>query len=186
MNAVVQSIRMLAVLSLLTGLAYPLVVTGLSKALFSDQANGSLVVIDGKPVGSVLVGQSFSSDGYFWPRPSAVGYNPLPSGGSNCGPTSAQLRDSIASRAARLGAPAPVIPADLMHASGSGLDPHISPEAALFQIDRISAARGLHGVRRQEVRQLVERHIEPRQFGMLGEPRVNVLMLNLALDSLLR
>jgi K+-transporting ATPase ATPase C chain len=140
-------------------------------------------------VGSELIGQANADDGYFWPRPSAVNYSPLPSGGSNLGPTSSALQASVAEHAAGLRAahhlPASAaLPSDLLFASGSGLDPHISPEAARLQIDRVAQARQFTAAQRAQLAALVERSIEPPQFGLLGQPRVNVLKLNLALDAL--
>jgi potassium-transporting ATPase KdpC subunit len=185
MKTVWISIRMLAVLSVLTGLIYPLLMTGMAQTLLPHQANGSMIIENGGTVGSALIGQVFTSDKYFWGRPSAVGYNPLPSSGTNLGPTSAALRDSIDARAARLGSPVVTVPSDLLASSGSGLDPHISPGAAFYQIDRILIARGQDITARTRLETLIRRHTEPPQFGFLGEPRVNVLQLNLALDSLI-
>ena len=186
MKTVWQSIRMLAVLSVLTGLVYPLAMTGIAQALFWREANGSLVVVNDAAIGSELVGQPFTSVRYFWPRPSALGYNPLLSAGTNLGPASKVLRDSVAARAARLGAPVATVPSDLLLASGSGLDPHISPEAAEFQVARVLSARGMPVSRRNELQTLIQTHTELPQFGIFGEPRVNVLLLNLALDSLMQ
>jgi len=178
----------LGLLTLLTGLVYPLVVTGLAQVLFPRQANGSLIVQNGKAVGSELIGQPFDDAKFFWGRPSATSpypYNAGSSSGSNLGPTNPDLEKAVkerveALRAADPGNSAPV-PVDLVTASGSGLDPHISPAAAFYQVSRVARARGLDvGL----VRQLVERHIQGRQMGILGEPRVNVLQINLALDHL--
>jgi potassium-transporting ATPase KdpC subunit len=185
MKTVWISIRMLALLSVLTGLIYPLLMTGVAQTLFPHKANGSMIDQHGQPLGSALIGQAFTSDKYFWPRPSAVGYNPLPSGGTNLGPTSAALRDSVMARAARFGEPIAAVPSDLLETSGSGLDPHISPEAALFQIRRILEARGWGLTGHSDLETLVRCHTEAPQFGFLGELRVNVLELNLALDSLI-
>ncbi|MCX6834970.1 MAG: potassium-transporting ATPase subunit KdpC [candidate division Zixibacteria bacterium] len=185
MKTVWISIRVFAVLSILTGLIYPLMMTGVAQVLFPHQAKGSLIIEHGLTSGSALIGQAFTSNKYFWPRPSAVAYNPLPSGGTNLGPTAVSLRDSVVARAARFGAPIIAVPSDLLEASGSGLDPHISPEAALFQIDRILDARGRTLAGHSDLANLVVSHTEPPQFGLLGEPRVNVLELNLALDSLM-
>lgn len=178
----------LVLLTGLTGIVYPVVVTGIAQVIFPRQANGSLIVKDGKAVGSELIGQPFDDPKYFWGRPSAT--SPYPdnagsSGGSNLGPTNPDLQKAVQGRidtlrAAEPGNTAP-IPVDLVTTSGSGLDPDISPAAALYQVRRVAKARGLA---EDAVRQLVEQHTEGRQFGVLGEPRVNVLKLNLALDAL--
>lgn len=178
MKTTFQSIRIYIVLTLLTGIIYPLALTGIAQLLFPTQANGSRTVEDNKLVGSDLLAQKFESAKYFWPRPSAGDFATLPSGASNKGPTSADLKKAIDERREKFGNDAPV---DLLTASGSGLDPHISPEGARLQISRIAAARNMSI---QKVTELVDRTIEPPQFGFLGEPRVNVLKLNLALDEL--
>jgi K+-transporting ATPase ATPase C chain len=178
----------LAVLTALTGIVYPLLVTGIAQAVFPSQANGSLILKGGKAVGSALIGQPFDDPKYFWPRPSATSPfadNAGSSSGSNLSPTNPDLIKTVqgrvdALRAADPGNAAPV-PVDLVTASGSGLDPHISLAAALYQAPRVARARKLDP---QAVRQLVERHSEGRFLGILGEPRVNVLKLNLALESL--
>jgi K+-transporting ATPase ATPase C chain len=176
---------MLIVLTVITGVIYPLVITGVAQITFPKKADGSLIESGGHRVGSELIGQAFSSERYFWSRPSAVGYNPLPSSGTNLGPSSSTLHDSVQARALRLGVAVAAAPSDLVQASGSGLDPHITPAAALFQVDRVAKARGLSEADRSRVTSLVQSHVEPPQYGLFGEPRVNVLRLNLALDSLL-
>lgn len=180
------SIRMLAVMTLLLGALYPLAVWGIAQAFFRDQARGSLVLVDGKVRGSRLVGQAFDDARWFWGRPSATSpaCNGAGSGGSNLGPTNAALADAVRARIATLEAAphlATAIPVDLVTASASGLDPHVSPAAARYQVERVAAARGLAAAR---VRALVEVHVEPPTLGFLGEARVNVLELNLALDAL--
>jgi K+-transporting ATPase ATPase C chain len=178
----------LVLLSVVTGLAYPVLVTVIAQVIFPRQANGSLIVKDGKTVGSTLIGQPFDDPKYFWGRPSATSpfpYNAAASSGSNQGPTNPALADAVkgrveALRAADPGNTAPV-PVDLVTASGSGLDPHSSPAAALYQVARVARVRRLDP---DAVRRLVERHVEPRQLGVLGEPRVNVLVLNIALDRM--
>lgn len=180
-----QSIRALLVLTLITGVAYPLLVTGIARVAFKDRANGSLILRDGKVIGSRLIGQPFSDPKYFWMRPSATSpmpYNGTSSSGSNQGPTNPALKEAVESRIKDLGGRTPV-PADLVTASGSGLDPHISPAAAEYQVARISKARG---IQEDRLRELVQKYTEGRQLGVLGEPRVNVLELNLALDAAAR
>jgi len=181
------AIVLLALLSVVTGIAYPAVVTAIAQVIFPHQANGSLIVKDGKVVGSALIGQPFDDPKYFWGRPSATspfGYNAASSSGSNQSPTNPDLIKAVQARVDALRAADPgntmPVPVDLVTASGSGLDPHISPAAALYQIQRVAKARGMDVA---AIRQLVEQHIEGRTFGLLGEPRVNVLALNLALDG---
>ena len=181
------AILSLLVLTFVTGIAYPLVVTGLAQLLFPTAANGSVLVRDGKPVGSALIGQPFSDARYFWGRPSATApfpYNGAASGGSNLGPTNPALADAVTQRIAALRAADPgntkPVPVDLVTASGSGLDPQISPAAAEFQVERVARARG---VRADDVRKLVASATQKRQWRIFGEPRVNVLQLNLALDG---
>lgn len=177
---------MLFWMTLLTGLAYPLAMTGVGKAFFPAQAGGSLMERDGATVGSSLIGQAFSSGGYFTGRPSATApyeYNAEASSGSNLGPSNPALGQAVAERARKLAGEngATAIPMDLLTASGSGLDPHISPEAAAFQLDRVAKARGMASGR---LAALVAEHTRGRLWGFWGEPRVNVLELNLALDAL--
>lgn len=181
------AVRLFAALTLVTGVAYPLVVTLVARVAFREAAGGSLVLVDGVVRGSELVGQPFDDARWFWGRPSATArmpYDAAASTGSNLGPTNAALRGAVAARVARLralpGGDRP-IPVDLVTASGSGLDPHVSPAAARFQVERVAAARGLPVER---VRALVESRVEPRLLGIFGEPRVNVLLLNLALDGI--
>lgn len=177
----------LVLFTLITGVVYPLVVTGLAQAIFPFQADGSLIVKDGKVVGSALIGQPFHEPKYFWGRPSATspfGYNAAASSGSNLSPTNPDLIKAVLGRVEALRAVDPgntaPVPVDLVTASGSGLDPHISPAAALYQVSRVARERRLSP---DTVRALVERHTEGRFLGLLGEARVNVLALNLALDG---
>jgi len=174
--------------SLLTGLVYPLLITGVVQTMMPERAHGSLIVVDGQVIGSELIGQNFSDPGYFHGRPSAVSYAANGSGASNLGPTSSRLMDEVRRRVEQvqmennLSKNMPV-PADLVEASASGLDPHISMDGAMLQVPRIAKARGLP---ESEVKLLVYQTIEPAQFGILGQERVNVLKLNLALDDLTR
>ena len=176
---------MLWIFTVITGVIYPLVVTGIAQVVFPDQANGSLIMKDGKTVGSELIGQQFDDPKYFWGRPSAANYNAAASSGSNYGPLNPALLDLVQARIDALKAADPdntlPIPVDLVTASGSGLDPDISVASALYQVQRVATARGLSEA---DVRSLVEKYTEGRQFGFLGEPRVNVLLLNLALDGI--
>jgi len=181
------SVALLLILTVITGLFYPLLVTGIAQLVFPAQANGSLVVRGGNVVGSELIGQPFNDPRYFWSRPSATTpfpYNASSSSGSNLGPLNPALLDAVRRRVRDLKAVDSLntqpIPVDLVTASGSGLDPHISILAALYQLPRVARTRGLSEDR---VRALVRQHTEGRQFGVLGEPRVNVLLLNIALDG---
>ena len=188
---ILQSVRQTLLWTVLTGAVYPLVITIIAQAAFHNQANGSLVERDGKIIGSALLAQQFQGSNYFWPRPSACTYGTGPTGiqassGSNLGPTSGALQTNVINNASAFisGNNLPTntpVPADIVFASASGLDPHISPEAAHLQIARVAAARGLG---QDKVNELVEKFVEPPQWGFLGESRVNVLLLNVALDQL--
>jgi len=189
MKTFIAALKLIVLMTIILGILYPLVITGITQAIFPHRAKGSLLVTEGKVIGSALIGQKFESERYFWPRPSAIDYNPLPSGGSNLGPTSAELQKQIASRRSMLLkahalSEKTIIPLDLLFTSGSGLDPHISPEAAKFQVKRVARARGFDRNTENRLNQLIDEYTEPRTLVILGEPRVNVLKLNLALDSL--
>ncbi len=186
-NLIRPAIMSMVALTLLTGAIYPVVVTGISTVVFPDQAEGSLITRGDSALGSELIGQSFTAPRYFWSRPSATGpvpYNGAGSSGSNLGPTNPAQLDAVKARVAALKAADPgntgPVPIDLVTASGSGLDPHISPAAAAYQVPRVARLRGLP---EDSVRALVRRFTAGRQFGILGEPRVTVLPLNLALDG---
>ena len=182
------AVSLFVLLTAVTGIAYPLAVTGVAKIVFPEAADGSLIVKDGKTIGSSLIGQNFTGPKYFWGRPSATGpmpYNASASGGSNQGPLNPALVDAAKGRIEALKTADPLnklpIPADLVNASGSGLDPHISPEAAAYQVARVARQRNLLAA---DVKALIGQHTKGRQWGILGEPRVNVLQLNIALDAL--
>lgn len=185
MKYILPSIRFTILMTILLGLIYPFAITGISQVLFPRQANGDFVSRGGQVVGSLLIAQNFEKTEYFWPRPSAIGYNPLPSGGSNLGQAAAALKSSVDERRAKLKAAHPEQtsepPQDMLFASASGLDPHISIAAAQYQMQRVAKARNMNT---EQVQKLVERATEQRQLGLFGEPTVNVLALNLTLDMI--
>jgi len=183
------ALKFLLVMTILTGILYPLLMTGLAQVTFHSKANGSMIIKDGKIIGSELIGQKFDSTIYFWSRPSAIGYNPVPSGASNYGPTSDTLKKLVTARRdsfAKMNSVAdPLsVPKEMVFASGSGLDPHISPEAALLQVDRIANARHFENNQKELLIKHINDLTETPQFLLLGENRINVLILNLDLDKL--
>ena len=183
------ALKFLLLMTILTGIIYPLFMTGLAQLIFPAKANGSLVKKDGKIIGSELIGQKFDTTIYFWSRPSAIGYNPIPSGASNYGPTSDTLKKQVTARRILFATKNSItdimdIPKEMIFASGSGLDPHISPEAAILQLSRVATARNLDETKLQQVRQLIKNLTEKPQFSLFGEPRINVFDLNLALDKI--
>jgi len=183
------ALKILLVLSIITGIAYPLLMTAMAQLIFPVRANGSLVLNNGKIVGSELIGQQFDGSNYFWSSPSAIGYNPVPSGASNLGPTSGKLAKQVAERRdlfskSNMLTETTAVPPEMIFASASGLDPHISPEAALLQVERVSSARKLTEVQKLKVLQLIKNHTEEPQFSLLGERRINVFELNLNLDNI--
>jgi potassium-transporting ATPase KdpC subunit len=176
-------------MTILTGVIYPFLMTGVAQLVFPEKANGSLVIRDGRIVGSALIGQSFDSIIYFCSRPSAIDYNPNPSSGSNLGPTSDKLKKLVLERRKVFAIKNSIkdtaeIPKEMLFASGSGLDPHISPKAALLQMERITASRNFNGSQKQKVKELIKMMTEQPQFSILGEPRINVFELNLRLDEI--
>lgn len=183
------AIRFLLGMIILTGILFPLFMTGIAQVIFPHKANGSLVLKDGRVIGSELIGQKFDSTIYFSSRPSAIDYNPIPSSGSNLGPTSQKLKSQVVERRKAfitLNAlkDSSAIPQEMFQASSSGLDPHISPEAALLQIDRVAASRHFDDTRKQELMRLIKNSTQDPQFSFLGERRINVFELNLALDNM--
>lgn len=184
-----QSLRLFLFLTGLTGIIYPLVITGLAELTMYENANGSLVSYASKPAGSLLIAQEFKSPEYFWPRPSATQYDPLHSGGSQLGPTSLHLKNKVEERLKVLMQAHSVgdsqeVPSDLIYASGSGLDPHITPRAALFQVERIAKARKLSPDEKATLEKMIKNVIERHHWGFGGPPHINVLKLNIALDEL--
>jgi len=183
------ALKFLLVMTIITGIIYPLLITGAAQLFFAKKANGSLVMKDGIIVGSSLIGQQFDSTIYFWSRPSAIDYNPVPSSGSNLGPTSEKLKMQMTERRstfARLNsiADSSSIPAEMLFASGSGLDPHISPEAATIQFNRVAASRNLNESQKIKLQELIDHLAQNPQFSLFGESRINVFELNLALDNI--
>lgn len=183
------ALKFLLVMTILTGIIYPLVMTGIAQVTFPSKSNGSLIIKDGKVIGSELIGQKFDSSIYFWSRPSAVGYNPVPSGASNYGPTSDTLKKLVNTRKeffAKINSVNNLadVPLEMIFASGSGLDPHISAAAAQLQVERIAQARHFDSSQKQKLLETVKRLTEKPQFLILGEERINVLNLNLALDRI--
>jgi K+-transporting ATPase ATPase C chain len=183
------ALKFLIIMTILTGIIYPLVMTGMAQLIYPSKANGSLIIKDGKIIGSELVGQKFDSSIYFWSRPSATGYNPVPSGASNYGPTSDTLKKQITARRALFAKMNSItdimtIPKEMIFASASGLDPHITPEAALLQVERISSARHFDNNQKQKLLQKIKEISEKPQFLILGDERINVLRLNLELNNI--
>lgn len=181
--------KFLMVMTVLTGILYPLLMTGVAQIMFPFKANGSLIVKDGKMIGSELIGQKLDSSIYFWSRPSAIDYNPIPSGASNFGPTSKALLKQVTDRRVLFANKNSItdtasIPKEMIFASASGLDPHISPKAALMQVNRVAKARNFSTDKKQRLLESIKRLTEAPQFSFLGEERINVLLLNLELDKL--
>jgi len=186
---IIIALRFLAAMTILTGIIYPFFMTGVAQITFPGKANGSLILKDGKIIGSELIGQKFDSTIYFWSRPSAIAYNPIPSGASNFGPTSKALKKQVDDRRAAFATSNSItdsgtIPLEMIFASASGLDPHISPKAALMQVDRIVKVRQLDAEKKQQILNVITKLSEAPQFLILGENRINVLALNLELDKL--
>lgn len=186
MKTTIIALKVFLFFTLLTGIIYPLLITGIAQIIFPQQANGGLIIKNNEVVGSELIGQQFNADSYFWSRPSAIDYNPLPSGGSNLSLTSTKLKELINERSKNLKLKnhldsLAILPSEMIFASASGLDPHISPAAAFMQIERIAKARN---IKKEKIEQLIKNQIEMPQFLFLGEERVNVLLLNLKLDKL--
>jgi K+-transporting ATPase ATPase C chain len=186
---VLIALKFLMAMTVLTGIFYPLIMTGIAQVSYPSKSNGSLILKDGKIIGSDLIGQKFDSSIYFWSRPSAVGYNPIPSSGSNYGPTSDTLRKLVNARRALFAEANSItdilsVPKEMIFASGSGLDPHISPAAALMQVDRIAKARNFDNNRKEQLLKTVKEMTEMPQYLFLGEERINVLRLNIELDKI--
>ncbi len=189
MRTIIIALKVFIFFSLLTGIIYPLLITGVAQALYPENANGSILKKDGQMIGSLLIGQQFDSAVFFSSRPSSVSYNPLPSGGSNYGYTNKRLEDLVSQRRHKFISENRLdtlisIPSEMLFSSGSGLDPHISPEAAYLQIDRIAHARNFDNLQKRKLEQLINDLTEPPQYLVFGEKRVNVLLLNLKVDQL--
>jgi len=185
----ITALKFIIVMTILCGIIYPLLITGIAQLISPFKANGSLIMKDGKIIGSDLIGQNFDSTIYFWPRPSAIGYNPVPSGASNLGPTSNLLKRQVESRrelfsSSNLLTDKSAVPNEMLSASGSGLDPHISPGAALLQVERICEARHFDNSQKEKLLMKLKELTEPPQFMILGEERINVLILNIELDKI--
>jgi potassium-transporting ATPase KdpC subunit len=183
------SLKFLAIMTVITGIIYPVFLTGIAQVVFPEKSNGSLITKNGVIIGSGQIGQKFDSVAYFWSRPSAVDYNPIPSAGSNFGPTSTKLANQVQERKSKFIANNEVkdttlVPLEMIFASGSGLDPHISPEAAIMQVERIARVRNFNSAQKQKVHNLIDQYAEKRQFGILGEEKINVLKLNMGLDAI--
>ena len=183
------AIKFLLVMTILTGVLYSFFMTGIVQLIFPAKANGSMIMKDGKIIGSELIGQKFDSCIYFWSRPSAIDYNPIPSGASNYGPTSEKLKKQVAERRTLFATKNSIkdtmsIPKEMIFASASGLDPHISPEAASLQLERVVKARNFNETQKQKVQQLIKNKTEELQYSLFGEPRINIFELNLALDEI--
>ena len=189
MKTVIISLKIFLFFTILTGIIYPLLVTGIAQIAFSAKANGSLIIKDNKVIGSQLIGQQFDTAFYFSSRPSAISYNPLPSGGSNYGLTNIKLKNLVTDRKKHFIAfnqldSLATIPSEMLFASASGLDPHISPQAALLQVNRIAKTRGYKNIQKQKLLQCIKDLTEAPQFLLLGDNRINVLLLNLATDKI--
>jgi potassium-transporting ATPase KdpC subunit len=188
-NQTIIALKFLLLMTILTGIIYPLALTGIAQVIFPSEANGSMIMKDGRIIGSELIAQKSDSTIYFWSRPSAIGYNPVPSGASNWGPTSDTLKKQVLARRLLFAKTNSIkdimlIPKEMIFASGSGLDPHISPAAAVLQVDRIVKYRKFNATQREKVLKLIENLTEQPQFHLFGEERINVFLLNLNIDKI--
>jgi potassium-transporting ATPase KdpC subunit len=184
-----KAFKVLTIMTILTGIIYPVLITVLSRVFYNHLSNGSLIISDGNVIGSELIGQKFDSAAFFWSRPSAIDYNPLPSGGSNLGPTSDKLKNLVADRKTHfihdnLLDPDAAIPSEMVFGSASGLDPHISPVAALMQVERICLVRNFSAAEKEKLLEVINKQIEKPQYMIFGEARINVLLLNLELQKI--